>query len=124
MPVETEYLEDGIILTRWLDEVIMDDLFASQKRGLALADEHDMDVYVVIIDLTQGNMRDFDFAGFRRLIGNPDEKIISTVIFGASSAARFAGRTIGSITGLNAVFCNDLDTSLTEARRILAQHKG
>jgi len=122
MPVETEYLEHGIVLIRWLSEVTMDELFASQAQGIALINEHGLASYILIIDMVNGDIRHIDIRGFWRIVNNRDDPLSGTVIFGASSPTQLIGNTIGKAMGIKVVFCKDSQEALATARRLLAAY--
>jgi hypothetical protein len=122
MPVEVDYVEQGIIHVHWLDVVNIPEVDAATNDCARLADEHEDHRYIEIVDLTRCSKIPFDVAALLR-IAKIDKRIVGYVVVQPSHTARVMANMIIKLSKMPFRLVNTLPEAVPAGRDILDSTK-
>lgn len=122
MTVTSERIERGIYLSRFSDDITVEQVLAAQAEGLEQVSEHGEARYVLMMDLTE--MKRFP-ADTRAFLAKAEELLrglVNVFVVNAPLPARMLGDTVSKMRpSLHIEFFEDVDAAIDRARVLLAE---
>lgn len=118
MPVQAEFIEQGIIVSHWSGQVTYDEIAASQEQGLSASRPYP---FVLILYLDKNVRLPIDIQKNRQL--SQKSTALSVLVAGESTMASMLS-SLGQrlLKDKDFEYFHTLDEAVVRAREILAEH--
>lgn len=120
MPAKVEYPEAGIFHAKWLDPLTMDDIGQQSEYILDYANQHGVEQFVIISDLSECSHIPMEVQKMRQYAMS-DRRILGYVIVRTQLLAKVMIRMLDKLTPQEYRTAETVDDALTQAREILGQ---